>query len=280
MEENGKAPDLICYLITSKCVGNCEICISDVDIPDLPTSEAKRVMKKIADGGVKIISYAGREPFMREDIFELIEYTKSLGAKLNIETTGVLLEESHLQKLGELELDMLAISVDSFEEDRCNEMGRPYLSKNHLNQIYNSCNNQEINLKLVTVVSQLTRNELEKIGAFLENHSPYVWKLRQFTPRSAGHINQKKYRISEKEFKEHVNRTVSRFSNLNIVGKTSAQQSGTAFMIFPNGQIAQPFGKGHLLHGNILNTNLKDIWNKQYTLEKRVSHRENFENTY
>jgi len=93
-EQNHSLPDLICYLVTSKCLAECDICISGVYVPDLPTEKAKEVISRIVKSGAKIVSFAGREPFLRKDIFELIEHTKGLAVRLNIETTGATLDDS------------------------------------------------------------------------------------------------------------------------------------------------------------------------------------------
>jgi MoaA/NifB/PqqE/SkfB family radical SAM enzyme len=77
---------LMSIVVTSKCVANCEVCITKIDFPDLPTSKAKKIIKKMADNNVELISFSGREPFLRKDIFELISYTKNLGASLVVDS--------------------------------------------------------------------------------------------------------------------------------------------------------------------------------------------------
>ena len=58
-------PDLVSYLVTSKCVANCDICISGDNSTDLNTEMSKKVISEISKPEVKIISFAGREPFGR-----------------------------------------------------------------------------------------------------------------------------------------------------------------------------------------------------------------------
>src|SRR3989344_2291962 len=276
---NNNSPDLICYLVTSKCVANCDICISDVNIPDLPTKESKQVISKIIESGVKYISFAGREPFLREDIFKLINWTKSIGSKINIETSGVLLDDACFKQLSNCKTDMISISIDSLENSLCKYMGRPFLSRTHIKYVVDSCRKYGIKIKINSVVSKITKNEIEFIGNFLNENKPNVWKLRQFTPRSSCYNVKERYQIQEGEFKKIVEKTKYNFPNLKIEGKTSAQQSGTAFMIFPDGQIAKPEGKGHILYGSILENNVNEVWNNYFLSKKRASHHNNFNRT-
>jgi MoaA/NifB/PqqE/SkfB family radical SAM enzyme len=278
-ENKNSFPDLICYLVTSKCIANCDICISGVSIPDLSTKDSKKVISRIAEN-VKIISFAGREPFLRKDIFELVEHTKNTGVLMNIETTGALLNDSAFELLKKYNLDMISISIDSLDEKLCKSMGRVYLSENHLKYIADSCEESGIKLKVNSVVSAISKNELERIGSFLEKISPSIWKLRQFTPRSSGYNVREKYLMAEDEFLNIAGKIKSRFNSLKIEGKTTTQQSGTAFMIFPDGQIAKPDGKSHILYGSVLENDVVEIWKKHFSNEKKESHHDNFRKTY
>ena len=50
-------------------------------------------------------------------------------------------------------------------------------------------------------------------------------------------------------------------------------------MIFPDGQIAKPEGKGHILYGSILENNVNEVWNNYFLSKKRASHHNNFNRT-
>ena len=213
-------PDLICYLVTSKCVANCDICISGVNTPDLSTKESKQVISRIIESGVKYISFAGREPFLREDIFKLINYTKSIGSKINIETSGVLLDDACFKQLSNYKTEMISISIDSLDDGLCKYMGRPFLSRSHIKYVVDSCRKYGIKIKVNSVVSKITKREIEFIGNFLNENKPNVWKLRQFTPRSSGYDVKERYQIQENEFRRIVEKTKYNFPNLKIEGKT------------------------------------------------------------
>jgi len=55
---------------------------------ELNTDEAKRMLDMATDFGAEYLFITGGEPFLRKDIFELIEYASALGLKLYIKTNG------------------------------------------------------------------------------------------------------------------------------------------------------------------------------------------------
>ncbi len=55
---------------------------------ELDTDEAKRLFGMAADFGVEHLFITGGEPFLRKDVFELMEHASILGLKLYIKTNG------------------------------------------------------------------------------------------------------------------------------------------------------------------------------------------------
>jgi MoaA/NifB/PqqE/SkfB family radical SAM enzyme len=154
------------------------------------------------------------------------------------------------------------------------------LSKNRLAGIIKDCRNAGINFKVNTVVSNLSKKELKDMGLFFSKNPPTIWKLRQFVPRSGGFEVRKKYFISNTEFKEIISWTKDAFPKIKIESKTIAEQSGTCLMIFPDGKIAKPSGKGFEFCGNALKEDLRVVWEKCFSKAKQELHYKNFEKTY
>ena len=83
----------LCFEIIEKCLNNCSFCSSNSNCNKLQIIEFddfKRVIDFfMASGGIEEISLSGGEPFLHPDIFKMVEYTKSLGIKTVIFTSGV-----------------------------------------------------------------------------------------------------------------------------------------------------------------------------------------------
>ena len=62
--------------------------------------------------GMKSIKITGGEPFAREDIFELLEYLKKGGIRIDMETNAVLIREKEARALKEADVRQVAVSLD------------------------------------------------------------------------------------------------------------------------------------------------------------------------
>ena len=72
-------PFLVSYSITTKCNLICKHCYSEsseeAGYDDLTTDEALRVIDEIADWGIGLLVFDGGEPLLREDFFQIADYT-------------------------------------------------------------------------------------------------------------------------------------------------------------------------------------------------------------
>lgn len=103
-------------LVTYRCNANCKMC----DLPkrgskdlELSTDELKKVIDSFKGLGVSSIGFSGGEPFLREDIFELIRYARTKGLSTQLSTNGFLLNTENITSVFESGLDSINISIDS-----------------------------------------------------------------------------------------------------------------------------------------------------------------------
>ena len=83
---------------------------------ELNTNEAKKLIEEIASiKEFRTLVYTGGEPLVRNDIFELLNYSKSLGIANIIATNGTLIDEKIAFKLKESGVVCIAISLDDTE---------------------------------------------------------------------------------------------------------------------------------------------------------------------
>ena len=101
---------------TTRCDSRCVMC----DLPRRPagdefsTGEFRRLLGQLQELGVSGISFTGGEPTLREDIHELLELSR--GADLDtILVTNALTLDRHVEKIVELKLGTVNVSLDSAE---------------------------------------------------------------------------------------------------------------------------------------------------------------------
>ena len=87
--------------ITSKCNFNCPYCGVYSKCEDLPTDMMIKIAKNIGNLGVKAVIIAGGEPFLRKDIFEILQVFKDYPLDVYLLTNGSLINDEAVKKLME-----------------------------------------------------------------------------------------------------------------------------------------------------------------------------------
>lgn len=113
-----RLPYHIVWLATNACNARCVHCSSDAAkrLPgELTTAEAKNLFQELANLGVFDVAVSGGEPLTRRDIFDVMEYATRLGIRLGLGSNGSTVNEKVTQKLLEIGLNRLQISIDGLE---------------------------------------------------------------------------------------------------------------------------------------------------------------------
>jgi MoaA/NifB/PqqE/SkfB family radical SAM enzyme len=106
-----RTPVAVAWLITGRCNLNCRYCKwkEQRRADELDTATVKDLIDQMKRAGVRVVSFTGGEPLVRDDIGQIIRHVKSRGLVCKLNTNGMLLEK----RLDELRpLDLLQISVD------------------------------------------------------------------------------------------------------------------------------------------------------------------------
>ena len=102
--------------LTTLCNEQCIHCyIPNHDNKGMNIKTIKKVIKEFRDLGGLNLTLTGGEIFLRKDIFEIIEYARSLHIRVFLLTNGTLLTEETIKRLKELNIAELSISVYSLE---------------------------------------------------------------------------------------------------------------------------------------------------------------------
>ena len=113
----------LCFEVIEKCLNNCKFCSSNSNCNKTQIIEFD-TFKKVIDyfistGGIGELSISGGEPFLHPDIFKMIEYSKSLGIRTVVFTSGVIendIPEDYKTLLNEQLQDRLR-EIDMYEPD-------------------------------------------------------------------------------------------------------------------------------------------------------------------
>lgn len=117
---HGMGP-VVVWNSTRTCNLKCIHCYAHADAKkfegELTTEEAKRFIDDLAEFNVPVLLFSGGEPLIRPDFFELAEYTASKGIRPTISTNGTLIDKEVAQRIKNIGVGYVGISLDGLKED-------------------------------------------------------------------------------------------------------------------------------------------------------------------
>jgi radical SAM protein with 4Fe4S-binding SPASM domain len=110
------APLRMDLALTFKCQNNCIHCYAGGphETDELTTEEWKRVINRMHEIGVFIVTFTGGEPTLREDMPELLLYAQNKGIVTGLVTNGrELKDKRYVEKLEKSGLDFVQVTLES-----------------------------------------------------------------------------------------------------------------------------------------------------------------------
>ena len=114
-------PFAIGHFITHRCMCSCKSCLwKHNDWPDVPLDLLKLFYEEAGELGLSLVAFTGGEPFLRNDLGQLLAHIKQQGLVTLCFTTGWFLHRRADEVLPHL--DMLLLSLDSAHAERHDEI--------------------------------------------------------------------------------------------------------------------------------------------------------------
>lgn len=157
------APVAVAWLVTGRCTSDCAYCRwKDLrSSPELDTPAALELIEQMRTSRVRLLSFTGGEPLLREDIGLLVDAVKRGGMVCKLNSNGALVT----RRLDALrKLDLLQISLDGPPElqDRLRGAG----SAERAAQAVRAAREAGIPVQLVTCI---TRDNVRRLDEVLEH---------------------------------------------------------------------------------------------------------------
>ncbi|XP_072134581.1 S-adenosylmethionine-dependent nucleotide dehydratase RSAD2 [Mobula birostris] len=183
--ERANIPLSVNYHFTRQCNYKCGFCFHTAKTSFvLPLEEAKRGLNLLKTAGMEKVNFSGGEPFLHdggEFLGKLVRYCKQ---KLNLPSVSIVsngsrITERWFKNYGE-DLDILAISCDSFDEETNQLIGRGQGKKNHIENLYKIrkwCKDYKVAFKINSVINRF--NIEEDMTEQIRSLDPIRWKVFQ-----------------------------------------------------------------------------------------------------
>jgi radical SAM protein with 4Fe4S-binding SPASM domain len=149
---------------------------------ELTFDEIKKVISDIALMKTQMFAVTGGEPFMRKDLLDILGFAHSQGLKTGIATNGFLIDEQMVQKIKEVGVGSIQISLDGLETTHNMIRGNSLSFQRAINALQYL---QELDLPLLSVATTLTKRnyaELEKIWELLVDIQVKTWRISIVMP--------------------------------------------------------------------------------------------------
>lgn len=166
----GRGP-IVVWNSTRTCNLHCRHCYMDSDNcfygNELTTEEAKKFINDLAEFKVPALLFSGGEPLLRQDFFALAEYAAQKGVRPTVSTNGTLITSEKAQKMKDIGVTYVGISLDGLETVNDAFRGRQGAFTAAMNGIRNCVAvGQRVGLRFT--INRHNYQELDNIFDFIE----------------------------------------------------------------------------------------------------------------
>lgn len=273
---------IVSWNTTNQCNMYCDHCYRDAGAladEELNTEEGKALLDEIKKAGFKIMIFSGGEPFMRSDIFELVEYSKKLGLITVFGTNGTFITPEVAKKLKELEVDGVGISLDSLDKEKHDKLRKLEGAWDGAVQGMKNLREAGVPFQIHTTLMDWNWNEAEAITDFAVEMGAKAHHFFFLVPTGrAKNIEEESLRAEQ--YEEILTRIMKKQQEVDIeIKPTCAPQfmriakqmdmnlrfgrgclAGTSYCIIgPKGRV-QPCAYMDMEVGNVRETPFSEIW--------------------
>ena len=178
--------DCLFWETTLRCNAKCKHCGSrageNVCVKDeISGDEVKKVFKEVSEkcNPAEIIAQiTGGEPLLREDVFDVMKYIKSLGFTVCMTTNGMLITDEIIEKMKDAGVDGISVSIDGLEKTHDNFRGVPGAYNKSIEGIKRLVKSGILSeLQVTTVANKMNIHELEELKNIMELLGIDSWRI-------------------------------------------------------------------------------------------------------
>lgn len=185
-------PVVVFWETTKACALKCLHCRA-VAIPqrnplELSTEEGYKLLDDLASGEKKpIVIITGGDPFMRRDLFDLLEYGRDIGLIMSVSPSVTsLITRDRLQRLFDLGISRLSFSLDGSNAE-IHDSFRGVPGSFDMTMARMDALDVGLSLQINTVVSRHTLKDLPRIAELMATYPKMVlWDLFFLVPTGRG----------------------------------------------------------------------------------------------
>ncbi len=284
-------PLRVMFELTYHCNFYCRHCYVPQDYRkrkgELETKEVFSILDQLKDIGCFYLGFTGGEPFIREDIIDILWYAKRKGFEIIIYTNGSLIDEKIADKLATLRPNKADITIPAMSKTAFERISGVPGSRDKVFRGIELLYKNGVNLGFKTCALKENESEIEDIRKFAESLGALHRLDDMLSPRLDGskepykyrgillNVNRRKSNANLRKCTTHENirvhlRLISENSHLFKCGVGQTQAAITPFgelkmclMIdYPKYKILNTEDRRQKAEDRSKKANLKDAWER------------------
>jgi MoaA/NifB/PqqE/SkfB family radical SAM enzyme len=245
------------FHVTGRCNQECPYCWGpSSSTPEVNTSEACAIVRKIADVGARRIVFTGGDPIYREDLGLLIRLAKELGLEVALSSTGDRLTPGFFKAYGRW-IDLVSLPLDGPNERISSRTKRPGHFTSVMRAIAWLEEFPEIDVKVGTPVTRANLSSIPDLVDLVDRVTSRMpnrgfLNLFQAYPRAHGEVDWSAWLVTDAEFSQLRQRVEAQSRQLQINWLDHATLDRLYVMIMPDGSLTIPSGPAYPDYGRFL----------------------------
>lgn len=191
MSDYSQNPFIVIWEVTRACALSCLHCRAEAqyrrDPRELSTEEGKELLRQIHSMGSPLFVFTGGDPLMREDLFELAEYGKSIGLRVTMTPSATpRVTEAAMKKAVEIGLDRWAFSLDGSTAEVHDRFRGTSGSYDLTMRALDTLRKLGMPLQINTTVSRYNKDDLQAIADMIGQMGVVMWSVFFLVPTGRG----------------------------------------------------------------------------------------------
>ena len=211
-----RVPVVIVWNVTNQCNLNCLHCHQSSTISphekELSTSECFKIVDKLADAGISILTFSGGEPLVRNNIFKIIKRANDNGIYCTIASNGILMNKETIKKLYNNGIKRVEIGLDGAKSETHDFLRNKKGCYNQTIKAIQNCVNYEKfdEIAVTTTLYKSNAVEIPRIVDLVEDIGATRFYLNRLIPAGRG-INITHLDVSNSEKRKILDFLYNRF---------------------------------------------------------------------
>lgn len=168
--KNNGFPLRVMFELTYRCNFYCPYCYVPLSYrrkKELKTKEVFSILDQLKDLGCLYLGFTGGEPFVRNDIMQILWYAKKKGFEIIIYTNGSLINKKISSELAFLRLNKIDITIPAMSRDAFEHVSKVSGSHNKVFRTIELLHGKGVNLGFKTCVLKDNVSEIYEVQNFV-----------------------------------------------------------------------------------------------------------------